>query len=171
MHRNAPPTGQDYSAFYLRQFLDNNPQGRSLFFKFILFNAFICLILLISILKPLKFYKKLLIKFFSFGFKINGNEYKIYHILFLIIGFYVTLYAILKINSSNLIALKNENYHARMIRLNKKWVVEAEIWLVFFIILCLVSIYRNANLFNQELTYEKDIEDIDKELKNNNVRS
>ena len=57
-----------------------------------------------------------------------------------------------------------------MLRLDKKWFVESEIWMVFLIIICLISIYRNAHLFNKELLLDEKLKKIDenKESENNN---
>ena len=52
-----------------------------------------------------------------------------------------------------------------MIRLDQKWVVESEIWMTFLIIISLISIYRNAHLFNRELQNEERIKKIDEKIK------
>ena len=52
-----------------------------------------------------------------------------------------------------------------MIRLDQKWVVESEIWMTFVIIISLISIYRNAHLFNRELQNEERIKKIDEKIK------
>ena len=52
-----------------------------------------------------------------------------------------------------------------MIRLDQKWVVESEIWMTFLIIISLISIYRNAHLFNRELQNEEKIKKIDEKIK------
>ena len=101
----------------------------------------------------------------SFQLTFKNLSLKIYHVLFLIIGFYVFLYFLLKISVKKyIIRNKNETYHQRMMRLNQKWLVESEIWMVFLNIISLISIYRNAILYNKELLIDEDIKRINDEI-------
>ena len=154
---------RDFSAVSIINF--NILTETSLVFKFLLFNVFIILVFLITILYPINFYKKLVVKFFSFQLTFKNLSLKIYHVLFLIIGFYVFLYFLLKISVKKyIIRNKNETYHQRMMRLNQKWLVESEIWMVFLNIISLISIYRNAILYNKELLIDEDIKRINDEI-------
>ena len=155
----------DFSAVSLKDFKSNNLEKQNLFFRFLVINTFLAFFLLYSILYQTNLYKKVVVKFFSYQLSINKIQIKIYHILFLIIGFYISLYIILKLSVQRFIVNKIETYKQRMIRLNEKWVIECEIWLIFLIIICLISIYRNAQLFNKEIKLEKKIIEIDEEIK------
>ena len=155
----------DFSAVSLKDFKSNNLEKQNLFFRFLVINTFLAFFLLYSILYPTNLYKKVVVKFFSYQLSINKIQIKIYHILFLIIGFYISLYIILKLSVQRFIVNKIETYKQRMIRLNEKWVIECEIWLIFLIIICLISIYRNAQLFNKEIKLEKKIIEIDEKIK------
>ena len=154
----------DFSAISLNK---NKFRQKNLLFDFLVFNTFVMLFLLITILKPPKLYKKFIIKFFSFSFKIKDVIIKIYHILFFIIGLYISLYFFLKKESYKIIPPASETYVQKMQRLDKKWVVESEIWMTFLIIICLISIYRNAHLFNKEIQAEEKIKEIEEEIMKN----
>ena len=166
MNQNFYSFNNDFTAVSLKDFKSNNLGNRNKFFKFLVINTFIALFLLYSTLYPINLYKKAVVKFFSCEIFIKKIPINIYNILFLIIGFYISLYIVLKISVQQFIVNKNETYRQRMIRLNDKWVVECEIWLVFLIIICLISIYRNAQLFNKELELKEKIKKIDEEIKN-----
>ena len=155
----------DFSAISLNKFQSNDLKKTNLLFRFLVFNTFVALLLLITILYPFKKYKELLVKFFSIQLSINNMKLKIYHILLIIIGLYITLYYYLKVIARTFIPNKNETYIQRMIRLDQKWVVESEIWMTFLIIISLISIYRNAHLFNRELQNEERIKKIDEKIK------
>lgn len=45
---------------------------------------------------------------------------------------------------------KTETHEKRTYRLNQKWMIEAELWLVFLIIIELASIYRLAVLHDNK---------------------
>ena len=153
----------DFSAVTLKNFEENNLGQKSLFFRFLVLNTSISLFLLFSVLYPIKIYKKLVVKFFNIHLFIKSTKIKIYHILFIIIVIYIYLYITLKLSLNQIIPDKNETYNQRMLRLNKKWVLESEIWMIFIIIISFISIYRNANLFNKEIQLDEKIkENVDK---------
>jgi hypothetical protein len=47
---------------------------------------------------------------------------------------------------------KSETYEKKMYRLNQKWLIEAEIWLVFLILVELCSIYKLV-IMDDQRTY------------------
>jgi hypothetical protein len=155
----------DFSAVSLKNFESYNLSEKNLFFQFLVINTSIVLFILLTALYPIKYFKKLIEKFFNIHFFIKNTQIKIYHILFLIIGIYIYLYMKLKLSLENIIPDKNETYHKRMKRLNKIKVLESEIWMVFIIIICFISIYRNANLFNKEIQINEKIKEIGDKIK------
>ena len=158
----------EFTAINLKEFKLNNSERHDLLFRLLVLNTFIVLVLLISILYPLNSYKKIIVKFFSIQLSISKIKLKIYHVLFLILGVYIYLYYCLKITVQQYIIKSNETYTQKLIRLDKKWVIESEIWMIFLIIICLLSIYKNAHLFNKEIKLNEKIKDINKEIINNN---
>ena len=158
----------EFTAINLKDFKLNNSERHDILFRLLVLNTFIVLVLLISILYPLNSYKKIIVKFFSIQISISKIKLKIYHVLFLILGVYIYLYYCLKITVQQYIIKSNETYTQKLIRLDKKWVIESEIWMIFLIIICLLSIYKNAHLFNKEIKLNEKIKDINKEIINNN---
>ena len=158
----------EFTAINLKNFKLNNSERHDILFRLLVLNTFIVLVLLISILYPLNSYKKIIVKFFSIQLSISKIKLKIYHVLFLILGVYIYLYYCLKITVQQYIIKSNETYTQKLIRLDKKWVIESEIWMIFLIIICLLSIYKNAHLFNKEIKLNEKIKDINKEIINNN---
>ena len=59
-------------------------------------------------------------------------------------------------------------YQIKMEKLDKKWVVDAQSWLAFLNVICLVSIYRNSKLYNIETYLIKKIDDLDKNKQKKN---
>ena len=136
-------------------------------FSFLVFNTFVFLVLLMSILKPLEIYKKYVVKFFDISFTVKNIKIKVYHILFFILGLYISLYIYLKMAVKNIVVPSNLTYIERMKAFDQKWVIESEIWMTFLIIICILTIYRNANLFNKENQLKEKIEKIDEQIKRN----
>ena len=60
---------------------------------------------------------------------------------------------------------KMDPYRVKMEKLDKKWVIDAQSWLAFLCIACLLDIYKNAKLFNSEIYLQRKIEEYDQELK------
>ena len=158
----------EFTAINLKDFKLNKSERHDILFRLLVLNTFIVLVLLISILYPLNSYKKIIVKFFSIQLSISKIKLKIYHVLFLILGVYIYLYYCLKITVQQYLIKSNETYTQKLIRLDKKWVIESEIWMIFLIIICLLSIYKNAHLFNKEIKLNEKIKDINKEIINNN---
>ena len=136
------------SSINEKQELDNG-----LLYKFILFNAILSCILLITILKPHRLYKTLsssneFLIFLNFS---NSNSFYIfYHVLFLVIAFWIILYIFLKLQASAYKPDKFDSYIIKMGKLDKKWLIEMEIWLTFLIITCYISLYVNSIIFTKE---------------------
>lgn len=62
-----------------------------------IYNALVSLtmfftVFLITFLKPHRLYKRLISGFFNLNFKYKGGNFKVYHILFLVIGFFGVLF-------------------------------------------------------------------------------
>lgn len=55
----------------------------------------------------------------------------------------------------NIVVPSNLTYIERMKAFDQKWVIESEIWMTFLIIICILTIYRNANLFNKKINLKK----------------
>ena len=56
----------------------------------------------------------------------------------------------------------NDKYGQKMAKLDRKWVLESQSWLAFLIIICLLSIYRNSQLFSQEKKLDETNNELDK---------
>ena len=161
MSHNSNNAYNDFSAVSINNYKSDDLRTQSAFFKFLVLNTFIVLLLLITILYPFKFFKKIVVKFFCI--KLPLVKLNIYHILLLLIGIYTFLYFCLKLKVEEF-DYKDDTYAQKMLKLNEKWVIESEIWMVFLIIISLLSIYRNANLFNREIQNEEKIIKINEEI-------
>lgn len=53
-----------------------------------------------------------------------------------------------------------------MERLGRKWMIETNIWMTTLVLVCLISVYRNAMLFTEEEELKKEMEEIDKKFRN-----
>ena len=53
-----------------------------------------------------------------------------------------------------------------MERLGRKWMIEMNIWMTTLVLVCLISVYRNAMLFTEEEELKKEMEEIDKKFRN-----
>ena len=158
---------EDFTAISLNKNKLNRLRETNYFFSFLAFNTFVFLLLLLSILKPLEIYKKYVVKFFDISFTVKSLKIKVYHILFFIFGLYVSLYVYLKMEVAKIVVPSNLTYIERMKAFDQKWVIESEIWMTFLIIICILTIYRNANLFNKENQLKEKIEKFDEQIKRN----
>jgi len=156
---------EDFTAISLNKNKLNRLRETNYLFSFLVFNTFVFLLLLLSILKPLEIYKKYVVKFFDISFTVKNIKIKVYHILFFILGLYVSLYVYLKVEVGKIIVPSNLTYIERMKAFDQKWVIESEIWMTFLIIICILTIYRNANLFNKENQLKEKIEKFDEQIK------
>lgn len=156
----------DFELSEKKNFILRNPYENDYLYPFIIISVIVSfLLLLIPSFKSFKFSQKIISKFFSLSFQIKTKIIKIYHIMFLIIFLYVILYFKLKSKYFKFRRTNNETFFTRLERINKKFVVENEIWLVFFVIVCLLAVYRNAILFNNEKYYQELFDDNNKKLK------
>jgi hypothetical protein len=60
----------------------------------------------------------------------------------------------------------SESYDRKMYRLSQKWLIEAELWLVFMILVELASIYKLAHLNDKRLNIAKNLGMTEDEIKN-----
>ena len=133
-------------------------KGNGILFKFILFNSIIWLIFLITILKPHRLYKQFVINIFNLKFSFNNAKWSVYHLLGITCIFHVILFAFLSMQKSTYNDTSFDNHLIRMSKLDKKWVLESEIWLTFLCIVSILTIYRNAILFKKESEFNERIE-------------
>ena len=127
--------------------LNSNKISRDISFYILLANTIFVLILLTLILNPSKTIRHYFLKFIHISiFKI-----KLYHIFFLtIISLYSYLYLGLKDDFESIDTEQFNFSHERLLKFNRVYEIESKIWMVFIIIICLLSIYRNAFLINKE---------------------
>ena len=127
--------------------LNSNKISRDITFYIILANTIFVLVLLTLILNPSKTIRHYFLKFIHISiFKI-----KLYHIFFLtIISLYSYLYLGLKDDFESIDTEQFNFSHERLLKFNRVYEIESKIWMVFIIIICLLSIYRNAFLINKE---------------------
>lgn len=138
--------------------------NKGILYSFLSFSAFISVILLISVLKPHRLYKKILSKVLNKTFKYNGSDWKIYHLLFIVIGLYGLIFVFLQMEKGNSKPEENDSVDVRMVKLGQKWRTEMNLWLSTLILVCLISVYKNAGLFTKEEELKKEIEEINKQL-------
>ena len=135
----------DFLAISLNK-LNPNKITRDIIFYFLLVNTIIALILLIIILNPSKSVRNFFFKFIKKSiFKI-----RLYHILFLIIAIHFYYYLYLKDCFEQIDVDTFKFYYERLNKFHRSYEIESKIWMVFIIIVCLLSIYRYAYLINKE---------------------
>ena len=135
----------DFLAISLNK-LNPNKITRDIIFYFLLVNTIIALILLIIILNPSKSVRNFFLKFIKKSiFKI-----RLYHILFLIIAIYFYYYLYLKDCFEQIDVDTFKFFYERLNKFHRSYEIESKIWMVFIIIVCLLSIYRYAYLINKE---------------------
>lgn len=133
-------------------------------FSFIRICAICSGIFLITVLKPHRLYKKFLTSFLNYSFKYRGADWQIYHILIVVIFFFVVLFSFLQMQSSQYKPDPTDTYQNKLSKLDKKWLNEMESWLTFFIIICLISVYRCSMIFSYENKITNEVEDIKKQI-------
>ena len=133
-------------------------------FSFIRICAICSGIFLITVLKPHRLYKKFLTSFLNYSFKYRGADWQIYHILIVVIFFFVVLFSFLQMQSSQYKPDPTDTYQNKLSKLDKKWLNEMESWLTFFIIICLISVYRCSMIFSYENKIINEVEDIKKQI-------
>ena len=145
--------------------LNENPQlDNGLLFKFIFFNAIVASAIFLIVLKPHRLFKRFLTFVLEISFKFHDAVWHVYHILFLVILFWVILYTFLKLQASAYQPEPNDSLILKMGKLDKKWLIEMEIWLSFLIITCYISTYVNSIIFTKEIDLRKQIEEKEKLL-------
>ena len=142
-------------------------QGKGPLFAFLLSSALVFLVLLVTVLKPNRFYKKFIYFIFGIRIKIGEYKYRLHHLLLLLAGFYGALFFFLKMQNRQNYPSPLDPYRVKMQKLDKKWVLESQSWLAFLIIVCLLSIYKNTKLFSAEAYLQKKIN----EYKNQNKKN
>ena len=133
-------------------------------FSFIRICAIISGIFLITVLKPHRLYKRLLTSFLNYSFKFRGADWQIYHILIVIIFFFLVLFSFLQMQNTQYKPDATDTFQSKLSKLDKKWLNEMEEWLTFFIIICLISVYRCSMIFSYENKIKNEIEDIKKQI-------
>ena len=128
--------------------------NKGILYYFLFNSAIVSIVFLLSVLKPHRLYKVILSKFFNMTFKYNNADWKVYNVLLVIIGFYGLLFLFLQLQIERKIE-SDLPPEIRMERLGRKWQIETNIWLATLVIICLVSVYRNAMLFTEEQTLRK----------------
>jgi hypothetical protein len=157
---NRPPIDPRQTEEFRKYLL--NKQGKGPLFSFLLTSAIVFLVFLVSVLKPHRLYKKFISFLFGVSITINNSKYKLKHLLLLITGFYGTLYFFLLMQGRQFYPSPNDKYGQKMAKLDRKWVLESQSWLAFLIIICLLSIYRNSQLFSQEKKLDETNNELDK---------
>ena len=135
----------EFSAISLN-ILNPNKITRDLIFYILLVNTIFVLISLTLILNPSNLIRHYFLKFVH----ISILNIKLYHLLILIIGFYSYLYFSLKDAFDEIDTDTFQFVLERFVKFNKVYEIESKVWLVFIIIICLLSIYRQAYLINKE---------------------
>ena len=157
------PTNQ-FQSEELKQYLLVK-QGKGHLFSFLYYSALIFLIMLISVLKPHRLYKKLLVYILELRVKIGSYKYKLHHLLLFVTAFYATLYFFIQMQGRQAYPNKLDPYRVKMEKLDKKWIIDSQSWLAFLCIVCILGIYKNAKLFNSEGYLQRKIDEYNKELK------
>jgi len=160
----TPPNISPELSAELKKYLLTK-QGRQPLTIFLLYSVGILVIILLSLIKPFRLYKKLIGYIFSMN--ITKSGYKFQHLILLIAGFYGTLFFFLIMQNNQYYPNKLDPYAIRMSKLDKKWINETHSWLSFLAMICLLSFYKNASLFNSEINLKKRIDEYTKELDEN----
>ena len=140
-------------------------QGKGPLFIFLYYSAIVFLILLISVLKPHRLYKKLLVFIMEIKVTIGGYKYKLHNLLLFVVAFYGTLYFFMQMQGRQAYPNQLDTYRVKMEKLDRKWIIDSQSWLSFLCIICLLGIYKNAKLFNSEGYLQRKIDEYNKELK------
>ena len=162
-----PPQGpgiNQFSTNELKQYLLTK-QGKGPLYAFLFSSAVFFLIFLVTVLKPHRLYKRFIVFIFGIRVSIGQYKYKLHHFLLVLIAFYGSLYFFLQMQGRQTYPSKMDSYRMKMEKLDKKWIVDAQSWLAFLNIICLLGIYKNAKLFNSENYFQKKIAEYDNELK------
>ena len=142
---NDKQNNMEFSAISLN-ILNSNKITRDALFYILLVNTIFSLISLTLILNPSNSIRYYFLKFVQTSI----FNIKLYHILILIIGFYSYLYFNLKDAFDEIDTDTFQFVLERFVKFNKVYEIESKVWMVFIIIICHLSIYRQAYLINKE---------------------
>ena len=141
---------------------ENQQLDNGLLFKFIFFNAIVASAIFLIVLKPHRLFKRFLTFILEISFKFHDAVWHVYHVFFLIILFWIILYTFLKLQASAYQPDPNDSLIIKMGKLDKKWLIEMEIWLSFLIITCYISVYVNSIIFRKEIDLKNKIKETEK---------
>ena len=164
---NSPPPGMQVNQFQseeLKKYLLVK-QGKGPLFIFLYYSAIVFLVMLITVLKPHRLYKKFLVYVMELKVAVGSYKYKLHHLLLFVAAFYGTLYFFIQMQGRQAYPNKLDSYRVKMEKLDRKWIIDAQSWLAFLCVVCLLGIYKNAKLFNSEGYLQRKIDEYDKELK------
>ena len=164
-----PPGAPQFQSEELKKYLLIK-QGKGPLFAFLLTSSLVFLVFLVTVLKPHRYYKKFIAFLFDIKITINNFQYKLNHLFLLLTGFYGSLYFFLLMQGRQSYPTPMDPYRVKMEKLDKKWVIEAQSWLAFLNVICLISIYRNSKLFNIENALEKQIKELKGESDQNSKK-
>ena len=140
------PNNNEFSAISVNR-LNQNKVTRDAVFYILLINTIIVLFSLILILNP----NTSIRKYFSKFIHTSILKIKLYHLfMILIIGIYSYIYFYFKSLLDDIDVETYRYIYQRFIKFNKSYEIESKVWFLFIIIICLLSIYRNAYLINKE---------------------
>ena len=163
-----PPPGFPNSNLKLSEELKNYllvKQDKGPLYSFLFTSTITLLVLLVSVLKPHRLYKKFLVYVMELKVAIGSYKYKLHHLLLFVAAFYGTLYFFMQMQGRQAYPNKLDPYRVKMEKLDRKWIIDAQSWLAFLCVVCLLGIYKNAKLFNSEECLNKKLKDYDEELK------
>ena len=136
----------EFSSISLNKLIDNKIT-RDTEFYLLLINTIIVLFSLILIFNPSTSIRKYFFRFIHSSI----SKIKLYHIfMIIIIGIYSYYYFYLKSLLEDIDVDTFKFFYERLIKFNKTYEFVSKIWLLFIIIICLISIYRHAYLINKE---------------------
>lgn len=163
MDRKSAPN-PSFRGEEFRKYLLSKQKGNGPLFSFLFFCALVSLVFLITVLKPHRLYKRLIVKIFSIKIQISGQYWKLHHFLYLVIGFFSTIFFFLLMQNKQYLPNRLDDYNTKLEKLSNKWTNESQSWLAFLIIICFAAICRNSSLFQSEAECEKEMEQTSKEL-------
>ena len=163
-----PPPGFPNNNLKLSEELKNYllvKQDKGPLYSFLFTSTITLLVLLVSVLKPHRLYKKFIVLISGIDVKIGNYKYKLHHFLILILGFYGTIFFFIQMQRREVYPNNLDPYKIKMAKLDKKWIIDAQSWLAFLCIICILCLYKNAKLFNSEECLNKKLKEYDEELK------
>lgn len=160
----VPPQYHQLTREEFLRYLRKAPKSNGPMHKFLLFSSIVSLVFLITVLKPHRLYKKLIAFLFGLSVTIGGSTFRLPHFLYIIAGFFGTIYMFTLFQNRQFIPNVMDDYHSKMEKLNSKWINESLSYLSFLTMICVLAICRNSRLFNQEVEYTQKRDQTVKEL-------